>query len=104
MPRPVRLGVIGAGSGVFSLGLVKDICLTPNLNGSEIVFMDIDAERLAMIHQLAERYTRELGSSLHFEKTLDRAAALRDADFVINTAYPLGHHHARRMREATEPH
>jgi alpha-galactosidase len=104
MPRPVRIGVIGAGSGVFSLGLVKDICLTPNLNGSEIVFMDIAADRLEMVHTLATRYAAELGASLRFEKTLDRAAALRDADFVINTAYPLGHHHARRMREATERH
>jgi alpha-galactosidase len=104
MPRPVRIGVIGAGSGVFSLGLVKDLCLTRNLNGSEIAFMDIDAERLEMVHRLAQRYASELGARLRFELTLDREAALRDADFVINTAYPLGHHHARRLREATERH
>ncbi len=104
MPRPVRISVIGAGSGVFSLGLVKDICLTPNLNGSEISFMDIDADRLEFVHKLATRYARELGADLRFEKTLDRAASLKDADFVINTAFPLGHHHARRMRELTERH
>jgi alpha-galactosidase len=104
VPKPVRIGVIGAGSAVFSLGLVKDICLTPNLTGSEISFMDVDAERLAMVHRLAERYAAELGANLRFEQTLNREAALQDADFVINTAYPLGHHHARRMREATEKH
>ncbi len=104
MPRSVRIGVIGAGSAVFSLGLVKDICLTPNLDGSEISFMDVDPERLDVIHRLAERYATELGANLHFEKTQDRQAALRDADFVINTAYPLGHHHARRMRELTDRH
>lgn len=104
MPRPVRISVIGAGSGVFSLGLVKDICLTPNLNGSEISFMDIDADRLEFVQKLATRYARELGADLRFEKTLDRAASLKDADFVINTAFPLGHHHARRMRELTERH
>lgn len=104
MPRPVRISVIGAGSGVFSLGLVKDICLTPNLNGSEISFMDIDADRLEFVQKLATRYAHELGADLRFEKTLDRAASLQDADFVINSAYPLGHHHARRMRELTERH
>jgi alpha-galactosidase len=104
VPRPVRISVIGAGSGVFSLGLVKDICLTPNLAGSEVSFMDIDAERLDFVTKLATRYARELGVDLRFEQTLDRAASLRDADFVINTAYPLGHHHARRMRELTARH
>lgn len=104
MPRPVRISVIGAGSAVFSLGLVKDICLTPNLNGSEVSFMDIDPERLDVIHKLAGRYARELGADMRFEKTADREASLRDADFVINTAFPLGHHHARRLRELTERH
>jgi alpha-galactosidase len=104
MPRPVRIGVIGAGSAVFSLGLVKDICLTPNLNGSEVSFMDIDPERLDVIYKLAGRYANELGAHLRFEKTGDREAALRDSDFVINTAFAMGHHHARRMREVTARH
>ncbi|HEY3083026.1 MAG TPA: alpha-glucosidase/alpha-galactosidase [Chloroflexota bacterium] len=104
MPRSVRISVIGAGSGVFSLGLVKDLCLTPNLRGSEISFMDIDPERLGIVHNLAGRYARELGADVRFEQTLDREASLREADFVINTAYALGHHHARRVRETTERH
>ena len=36
--------------------------------------------------RLAERYVKELGGKLTFEHTTDRAASLRDADFVINTA------------------
>ena len=90
MTRAVRIGVIGAGSAIFSLGLVKDLCLTESLAGSQVVFMDIDAERLEMITALAERYAGELGADLRFEQTTDRAAALRDADFVINTAYGQG--------------
>ena len=46
MATSVRISVIGAGSATFSLGLVKDLCLTENLKGSEVSFMDIDAERL----------------------------------------------------------
>ena len=48
--------------------------------------MDIDEDRLTMIHDLARRYAAELGADLCFEKTLDREASLSGADFVINTA------------------
>lgn len=44
MPKAVRIGVIGAGSGVFSLGLVKDLCLNENLRESEVSFMDLNQE------------------------------------------------------------
>jgi alpha-galactosidase len=84
--KAVRIGVIGAGSAQFSLGLVRDLCLTESLAGSQVVFMDIDAERLNLVGNLAARYAREIGADLRFEQTLDREAALRDADFVINTA------------------
>ncbi len=86
MGTAIKVAVIGAGSATFSLGLVKDLCLTEGLSGSHVSFMDVDAERLQMIHRLAERYADELGADLSFDLTLDRRAALQDADFVINTA------------------
>ncbi len=82
----VNVTIIGAGSVVFSLGLVKDICLTAGLKGSRVHFMDINEERLDVVYQLAQRYAEDLGSDLKFERTLDRAEALQDANFVINTA------------------
>ncbi|NDF97289.1 MAG: alpha-glucosidase/alpha-galactosidase, partial [Proteobacteria bacterium] len=102
MARNINITVIGAGSATFSLGLVKDLCLTENLKGSHVTFMDIDAQRLRNITGLAERYSRELGADLRFTQTTDRQAALTGADFVINTADVKGHHHARRVRELTE--
>ncbi len=104
MPRSVRISVIGAGSGVFSLGLVKDLCLTENLRGSEVSFMDINPERLEAIHKLAARYADELGAQLRFESTTDREASLRDSDFVINTASPTSHHSQRQEREMLGEH
>ncbi|MGI8916494.1 MAG: alpha-glucosidase AglA, partial [Chloroflexota bacterium] len=104
MPRPVKISVIGAGSAVFSLGIVKDVCLTPNLHGSEVSFMDINPERLDTVYSVAHRYSEELGANVRFEKAADRQASMRDADFVINTAFPLGHHHARRLRDLTAKH
>ena len=86
MGRPVKITVIGAGSATFSLGLVKDLSLTENLSGSLVTFVDIDETRLEMIHKLAQRYIKELGAKLTFERTTHRREALRDTDFVINTA------------------
>ena len=86
MLKGVKLGIIGAGSATFSLGLVRDICCSEDLYGSTITLMDISEERLDNIHKLATRYVDELKIDLKFEKTLSREAALKDADFVINTA------------------
>src|SRR5262245_39077830 len=104
MGRTVKIAVIGAGSAVFSLGLVKDVCLTPNLAGILISFMDVDQERLDMIHRLAERYAAELGVGLSFEKTTSRHDALRDADFVINTALVGGHDDLEVVRRLAQKH
>jgi alpha-galactosidase len=91
MASQLKVAIIGAGSAQFSLTMVRDLCLTPNLRGSHVTFMDIDEERLEMIYQLGKRYSEQLGSDLTFEKTTERAAALQGADYVINTAYVLGH-------------
>ena len=104
MGTPIKIAVIGAGSAQFSLGLVKDICLTPSLAGSLVHFMDIDAGRLDMIRKLAARYSSELGSDLQINSTTDLYTALTDADFVINTAAVKSHHHQRAMRELTAKH
>lgn len=82
----VKITIIGAGSVVFSLALVKDVCLTKGLKDSHVCFMDINEERLDVVYQLARRYAQDLGASLTFSKTLDRMEALQGADFVINTA------------------
>ena len=83
---PIKVSIFGAGSVVFSLGLVKDLCLTKGLHDTLVSFMDIDEDRLEVIHKLAEKYAVDLGANLTFESTTDREASLTDADFVINTA------------------
>ncbi|HEY64086.1 MAG TPA: alpha-glucosidase/alpha-galactosidase, partial [Caldilineae bacterium] len=50
------------------------------------------------------RYAAELGADLRFEKTTDRAAALREAHFVINTALVGGHDHEEAERALWERH
>ncbi len=99
MSKAVKIAVIGAGSAQFSLGLVRDLCLTEGLAGSHITFMDIHEGRLDMIYKLGTRYAKEFGSQLTFDKTMNREEALQGADFVINTAYVLGHEHEAEMRD-----
>lgn len=82
----MKIGIIGAGSGIFSLNLIKDLCLTPNLHDATICFMDIDQERLDAAFALCNRYSQEVGMKLDIVKTLDREECLRNADFVICTA------------------
>ncbi len=102
MGRAIKLGVIGAGSAVFALGLVRDLCLAESLHGSEITFMDVDAERLEMMGRLATRYADELGVDLRFSTTLERTEALREADFVLNTALAGGHGQEEAWRHEAE--
>jgi alpha-galactosidase len=90
-----KISIIGAGSAVFSLRLVMDLCLTPNLAGSTISFMDVDEARLDAIHRLCQRYADEVGIDLRLEKTTNRRASLQGADFVINTALAAGHERLR---------
>ena len=91
MAKKLKICIIGAGSAQFSLGMVKDLCLTENLRGSHVSLMDIDEARLDMIYKLATRYANQLGAGLTFDKTTDRNTALYGADYVINTGYVLGH-------------
>lgn len=86
-----KIALIGAGSGMFSLNLVRDLCLTPSLEGMEICLMDIDPERLDNIHRFCVRYAREIGIPLVITKTADRETALEGASFVVHTALAASH-------------
>jgi len=98
----VRIAVIGAGSIAWSTTLVRDLCLTKSLWGSTVSLMDKDADRLDLISSFAQRYTSEVKANLKFEKTTNRAEAIKDSDFVINTAMAGGHQYYEKMRAASE--
>ncbi len=102
MSSAVKLGVIGAGSATFSVGLVRDICLQQSLAGSHVTLMDVDRERLTPVHTFARRYAAELGADVTFDMSLEREEALRDADFVINTAMYGGHEYVEGLRAWAE--
>ena len=99
-----KISIIGAGSAVFSLRLIRDLCLTPGLDGSVVSLMDIDSERLRSIHGLCSRYIEETGSGIRPEATTNRRASLDGADFVINTALVGGHDRLRAGWDIAKKH
>lgn len=94
-----KISIIGAGSAVFSLSMIRDMCLTPNLQGSTVTFMDVNEERLDAAYGLCQRYADQVGIELNLHKTTDRREALRGAEFVVNTALVSGH---RAMQDGWE--
>lgn len=87
----VKISIIGAGSAIFSLNIIKDLCLTKRLAGSTVSLMDLNPDRLEAVYNICVRYARELGENLNVERTTDRLECLAGADYVINTACGLGH-------------
>ena len=98
----VKICLIGAGSAVFSMRLVGDLCKEKSLAGSLVSLMDVDRERLEVVYELADRYVKELGADLKFEKTTELEKSIADANFVINTALVGGHQWMEEMRRVGE--
>lgn len=78
-----KIAFIGAGSIVFAKNLLVDILSFPELTGSTIALMDIDAERLGMITKLANKVIEQENFKAVLQSTTDRKEALKDADFVL---------------------
>jgi alpha-galactosidase/6-phospho-beta-glucosidase family protein len=95
---------IGAGSAVFSLRLVSDICKTKGLHKSKVTLMDIDEGRLEAVHVLASKLAEEMKTDLKFSKTTELEEAVAGSDFVINTALVGGHGFLDRIRAIGEKH
>jgi 6-phospho-beta-glucosidase len=69
-----------------------------NFAGSEVVLIDLDAERLELIRGLAERMARSKGVDLTVSATTDRRAGLDACDAVL-TSYRPGGFEARVLDE-----
>ena len=95
----LKISLIGAGSGCFSIGLVRELCASRHLAGSTVCLMDINGQRLDAVYELCIRYTREIGGAMLFEKTLNRTEALKGANFIVNTALTAPH---QRLKDGWE--
>ncbi|NDZ79980.1 alpha-glucosidase/alpha-galactosidase [Streptomyces sp. SID10853] len=79
-----KIAFIGAGSVVFTQGLLADLFAFPELTDAHIALHDIDAERLATAEGAARHIAAERGAAARITAHADRRSALDGADFVIN--------------------
>jgi len=81
----LKVAFVGAGSIEFTRNVVTDLCSFPELRDDlELSLHDIGAERLRFAEQLASRIVSQTGAAATVSATLERAAALEGAGYVIN--------------------
>jgi alpha-galactosidase len=80
-----KITFIGAGSLVFTRQLTSDILLTPALQDSTIMLMDVDAERLKQAQSIVQAVVDKRKLKAKVEATLDRRAAVAGASYVVTT-------------------
>src|SRR3954447_26695463 len=94
----LKIAYIGGGSTRAAGTMASFIEQGANFAGSEIVLIDLDAERLALIRRLAERMAAAKGVDLAVSATTDRRAGLDGCDAVL-TSYRPGGFEARVVDE-----
>ncbi|GAA0234484.1 hypothetical protein [Cryptosporangium japonicum] len=77
--------LIGAGSTVFTPGLLTDLASNPAFAGWTVHLVDLDADAAATMARLGTRIASAAGADLRFEAHTDRRAALPGARFVATT-------------------
>lgn len=80
----IKITFIGAGSSVFAKNVLGDCMCIPELKGMHITLVDVDAERLSDSERMIRNLNSSLGAEVTVEATLDRRAALKGSDFVVN--------------------
>ncbi len=87
MPRPIKVVMLGAGSG-FTPRLASDLIQTPGHCGGEVALVDIDSKRLKpmqeIVTRIAAKHSTE-GRAWTVTAHTDRTVALKGADYLINS-------------------
>jgi alpha-galactosidase len=85
MLRPIKLTMLGAGSG-FTPRLVNDVLRIPGNQGGVIALVDIIPERLRTMRQLVIKLVAKLGQEGRWKVVAspDRTQVLKDSDYVVS--------------------
>jgi 6-phospho-beta-glucosidase len=95
----IKLAYIGGGSTRAPGTVASLIEQGKNFDGSEIVLIDLDRERLALVKTIADKMIAARGLDLTVHATTDRRAGLRDCDAVLTSFRP-GGFQARHLDES----
>jgi alpha-galactosidase len=80
-----QITFLGAGSTVFARQLITDILHIKGLDEGIIALVDIDAPRLQLAHQIAEKLIEMSGKRWTVRSSTNRRDVLPGSDFLINT-------------------
>ncbi len=80
-----KIVLIGAGSVVFTRGLLADLILSSHGRPRTLALVDIDPDALETAEQLGRRMVAARDADIHIEASTDRRDVLPDADVVITT-------------------
>jgi alpha-galactosidase len=80
-----RLVLIGAGSAVFTRGLLADLISAPDLGAWELRLCDVDPDALSVAERLARRMVEARGAEdrVSVRASTNRVELLPDADIVV---------------------
>ena len=81
----MKIVIIGAGSTVFTPGLIADLTGSALFADATVALVDINARSAETMARYAERVARERGVGLQVEYATDRREVLSGADFVTVT-------------------
>jgi alpha-galactosidase len=81
--KDYRITIIGGGSTTFVPPLIDLLMNSKPLQGSTLVLMDLDVQRLELMQSVCKKHVAEMGVDLKIESTTDRRKALSGADFVL---------------------
>ena len=91
-----KMVLIGAGSAMFTQGLVADLILAPDLGPWELGLVDIDPQALETAEGLSRRMVEAKGADILIQASTDRRDVLSGADVVVTTLQALTVRHASR--------
>ena len=74
--RDIKIVIIGAGSTVFTPGLLADLVRSPHLRDATVALVDLNPSAVDVMVRLGRRIARERGVGLTVEGATDRREAL----------------------------
>jgi 6-phospho-beta-glucosidase len=86
----IRLAYLGGGSTRAAGTMASFIHNGADFDGSEVVLIDLDPDRLDLIRRLSERMAAAAGLDIAISATTDRRAGLTDCDAVLSSFRPGG--------------
>src|SRR5688572_29009243 len=86
----IKLAYIGGGSTRGPGTMASFVDQGENFQGSEVVLIDLNQERLDLVKKLADKMARNKGLDLTITATTDRRAGLQDCTAVLTSFRPGG--------------